>query len=346
MDNIETEKAEAAKGNEQKPVQFKKKLQLLLPGRISRLHLFEAKERYLTLKRMLEYHEKTSCADPASEKEKVTTIQICREILDNAEKLVTRNQEDLNELWREMIRVHIMLLEKILPDELLPAQLDFCREEAFRLGLTKDSEVNDMLQRLAEVTTDRDPKQNRDKMFRAIRALLERFNTIRTGRIHQQFVNIRTYKFALLILVPISLLLIANANLILPSTTSASAPSFPGEVGLSNLLKYIHEWSKYLLQSNSLAFVFFGGLTGGFFSVVIRLRDHDLVPGEDAYFIWYVLSKPFVGALSAVILFILFQGGLVDLELLKKTGTGPSAKVFGFAFLAGFSERIIFPKFR
>ena len=337
-----------------------KYIQILLPGRVSRIHLYEAKERYITLSRILEYYKKAPCkgSNPQKEKERQDTLDICEKILDDAKGLLTRRQDDLNYLWRELTRVRIMLLEKVFPDELLPTQLDSCREEAHRLAVTKDPEVNDMLQRLAEVTQEQDQSQNRDRMFRAIRALLERFNTIRTGRIHQQFVNIRTYLAALLILIPISILLIANADLVLGPEKWLPFPPFLPEIGSSlsglsflwKLLTYPFTLAAHLLKHNILAFVFFGGLVGGFFSVVIRLRNQDLVPGEDAYFIWYVLSKPFVGALGAVILFMLFQSGMVSSDLLKgltKTVMNtPGPEVFGFAFLSGFSERIVFPEFR
>ncbi len=75
------------------------------------------------------------------------------------------------------------------------------------------------------------------------------------------------------------------------------------------------------------------------------------MPGEDAYFTWYVLTKPFVGAFGAVILFVLLQARFVTFDILEpltdkllEGGTGP--EVFGFAFLAGLTERLAFPNLR
>lgn len=349
---------------------------LFLPGRVSRIHLYEAQERYLTLLRMLEYHAQLPCAPAERQVEKDPAITMCRKILREANVLLTRRQNDLNFLWREMTRVHIMLLEKVLPDTLLPAQLDFCREEARRLAVPKDPEVNEMLQRLAEATQENDVATNRERMIRVIRALIERFTSIRTGRIHQQFVNIRTYQVSLVVLVPILVLLIANRDLVVggPEGGAAAAPPAagfasgpPGWPGFTcgeeeaaspcvvrlpgRWLKFLYAGARYLLGHNILAFVFFAGIAGGFFSVVIRLRNRELIPGEDAYFVWYVLSKPFVGALGAVILFVLLKGDYLSVEILKgmveplqRHEHGPIT--FGFGFLAGFPERVVFPEFR
>lgn len=87
---------------------------------------------------------------------------------------------------------------------------------------------------------------------------------------------------------------------------------------------------------------------GGFFSVIIRLRSRELEPGADAYFTWYVLTKPWIGALGAAILFILLYSGVVSSEYGQSViqaikQQNPGAGLFAFAFLSGFSERIVFP---
>jgi hypothetical protein len=61
---------------------------------------------------------------------------------------------------------------------------------------------------------------------------------------------------------------------------------------------------KDYLRQNMLAFIFLEGLTGGFFSVTTRPRSRDFIPGEDAYYTVYILTKPFIGALGAIILYI------------------------------------------
>jgi hypothetical protein len=79
----------------------------------------------------------------------------------------------------------------------------------------------------------------------------------------------------------------------------------------------------------------------------MRLRNRGLVPGEDVYFSWYVLTKPFVGALGAMVLYVLIHGGALSTDLaatvIGKIKSGqPGPGVFGFAFLSGFSERLVF----
>ena len=354
------------------PGPFRRLVRLIFPGSISRIRLCEAQERYLNLWRTLEYHKGTPCSDPLAQEEKKKTTEMCQQILLDAECLLTQRQNDLNFLWREMTRVHIMIVENILPDKLLPTQLDFCREDARRLAALKEPEVDDMLQRLAEVTQEDDISKNKEKMIRVIRALIERFTTIRTGRIHHQFVNIRIYKLSLIILIPILVILIANQDFITPvpeetklaAGVSLTPPGWPGwncdnqTIDWScvvhvptDLVKSLFLGSRYLLGTNIFAFIFFAGLAGGFFSVVIRLRNRELIPGEDAYFVWYVLSKPFIGAMGAVILFILLGGDYITIEILREA-VAPlkkhelGASTFGFGFLAGFSERIVFPEFR
>ena len=43
-----------------KPGTIRRLVRAILPGHVSRIHLYEAQERYLTLCRMLEYHGSTS----------------------------------------------------------------------------------------------------------------------------------------------------------------------------------------------------------------------------------------------------------------------------------------------
>jgi hypothetical protein len=360
-----TEEPENPEQRYHRPGRIRRLILLLLPGRVSRIHLYEAQERYLMLLRMLEFHSKIPCNDTngKAQEERRVVIDMCRRVLRDASVLLTRRQADLNYLWRELTRVHIAIVEKILPETLLPTQLDFCREEAARIRAQDHPEISEMIQRLAEVTQEQDIRTSKERMMRAIRALIERFTTIRTGRIHQQFVNIRTYRVALVILLSISIILIGNADLFVrkaappgevskPPITEPQMPSRPSLLSSpAGYVAYVARVIRQLLQKNILFFVFLAGLTGGFFSVVIRLRDRELVPGEDAYFVWYVLSKPFVGALGAVILFILLQGGLISLEILERltetlNRSEPGPVVFGFSFLAGFTERIVFPHFR
>ncbi len=76
------------------------------------------------------------------------------------------------------------------------------------------------------------------------------------------------------------------------------------------------------------------------------------MPGDDAYLKWYVLTKPFVGALGATVLFIIAYSGLMTSEIVnngmlqKMTESPVGAVGFTFGFLTGFSERIILPKLK
>jgi hypothetical protein len=180
--------------------------------------------------------------------------------------------------------------------------------------------------------------ENEAEQLRLLRALLERFNSIRTGRIHQQLVNIRCYQFALAMLVVLTGLLIGlNETLVTPQLVA---------VGQSATL-----WGLVLstLKANSVAFAFFAGFVGGLFSTIIRLRSREMIPGEDAYFLWYALTKPCVGGLAASITLLLLLAGIVSLSgvsdgLLAALQSGkPSVRLFALGFVAGFSERFVLP---
>ncbi len=315
-----------------KPTGIKRLLFLLRPDRVSRIHLYEAQERYIYLRRLLENQ-------PANlEPDRAATIKKCQEELDKLSVLLSRRQEDLNFLWREMTQTHKVIVDRVLPSRELPGQLYFCRREAGRIAAVTDPEVCELLQRLAEVMDE--TNTNRSQKVHLLHTLLERFTTIRTGRMHQQLVNVRTYRKALFVLVPLSILVIANHNLLLGSTSGI--PEYP---------RGVFAIITHLLRYNLIAFVFFGGLVGGFFSVVMRLRSRNLEPGEDVYFAWYVLTKPFVGALGAVILYVLLRAQFVTFNILEPltkhlTEDTPGPEVFGFALLAGLTERLAFPNLR
>ena len=342
-----------------KPGVLKHLFQQLVSGRISRIHLYEAQERYVNLQRSLDYYEHVSKDYPDNPDAAKACIRICRRALDSASVLLTRRQHDLNFLWREMIQVHSILLEKVVPVKELPTYLDYCEVEAQKLGLTKDPAITHKIQRISEL---KDTQGNyRNEMVRLLRGLIEYMTSIRTGRIHEQFVNVRNYKKAILFLIPIVILLVANDDLVLRDI--ADTPQWPSWKPacesqlfsycsferLQTLPGFLVDLGKTLMASNKIAFVLFAGLLGGFFSVAIGLRSRELVPGEDVYFGWYVLTKPWLGAVGAATFFILLNAGFVSLNMGHDNAQfldqirqiGP--EMFGFAFLAGFSERIVFP---
>jgi hypothetical protein len=332
----------------------------LFGGRVSELHFLEAKERYHSLLALTDYHHDLIAQNHGADDDKAIAIAKCKETLERTADLLTRRQEHLNSLWRALTRVRILLFDKVFEPELVANQLDFCREESYRLDVENDPVVKDMLQKLAEATDDKGKNQRQIK--RTVRALTERFNTIRTRRIYDQYVKMRTYRVAFWLLMLMSLILVANASLLVEKDPAivgipdyspiASVRNIPeGERGLlediSQFVVYQGEFLNKWISDNVLAFVFVAGLIGGMFSVVMRVKDRKRVAGEDAYFRYYVLTKPFVGALGAVIVFILFQSGFVQLDLLSsQLGVNPDAKIFGFAFLSGFSERFVFPDFQ
>lgn len=109
---------------------------------------------------------------------------------------------------------------------------------------------------------------------------------------------------------------------------------------------------KSYMYENPLFFIFFAGLTGGFLSTVMKLGQgsNNSMPGDDAYYAWYALTKPFVGALAAAILYVIFRAGFVPTSVFSDTyitaikSCPVGAKGFAFGCIMGFSERIIMPK--
>jgi hypothetical protein len=73
----------------------------------------------------------------------------------------------------------------------------------------------------------------------------------------------------------------------------------------------------------------------------MKLRTLEGLPGEDAFFKWYVLTKPFVDALAASILYVIAQTQVVQLnfqdkELITGLVDGPIGAIgftFGFIYL-------------
>ncbi|MEM7223659.1 MAG: hypothetical protein AAF495_11805 [Pseudomonadota bacterium] len=290
-------------------------------------------------------------------------LETCYKILTNIRWNYLSTQEDhLSFAWRELTRVRLILTDHVLKGADLAGQVDSCREEAYRLALSKDTEIADMIQRLAETMDSSGSNDNQVK--RQLKALLERFNSIRTSRMRRQFLNIRAYTWAVIVLFILSFILIANERQILcvgdyassphcmkliegqPPAEAADATGADDQTGtIAGWLGGWWDWLHNVLNSHVLAFVYLGGLTGGFFSVAIKVRRRASVPGEDAYVMRYTLTKPLLGALGAVILFILFHAGFVQSDLVKDIGLSPSAKVFAFAFISGFTERMVFPDF-
>ncbi|MEJ2169660.1 MAG: hypothetical protein P8X90_29495 [Desulfobacterales bacterium] len=107
-----------------------------------------------------------------------------------------------------------------------------------------------------------------------------------------------------------------------------------------------------LIVSYPTIFIFFAGLTGGFFSALLKTEPVKKAQGDELFLRWYYITKPFIGAFGAMIIYIVVTTGLFNLDFIKGeivqrlvyhpiSGTG-----FTFAFLTGFTERIILPKLK
>lgn len=338
--------------------QYHKRKTPLFFEKVSRIHLYEAKEKYIFLKSTMDMLQELAVTEEVdstfwkdesqnhlSMHSRKEVLAFCEKKLDEVKVLLSRRQNDLNFLWREMTQIHIYLLKWVIPKSLVTEHFDFCCEEAKKLAVRKDPEVNLMIRTIAE-DNDSDPKKIGD-MKRHIRALVERLSTIRTGRIHQQFVNVNCLTKSLVFLVPLLLILIAlkpvKQNDIHSAIVVENSTTWPSVFSvIVNPIKFIAN----KINRNILAFVCFSGLLGGFFSATMRLHAKEYEPGSDAYFGMYVFTKPLIGAVGAVVIFLLFQAGLFNAEIFKEisgNGSLDRTAVFGFSFLAGFSERIVFP---
>ena len=333
-----------------------------LGGRASRHHLHEAKERYHNLRSITEnnlrklkitlpdeddvfspdevckylcdqFDQKLAKKQQMSERDKCNVLISSWKTLIDIKRYVTRRPEHLNNLWRAMTRIRLELMEAGFLTENPTRHLFFCKEEANRLGVRNDPEVKELIERLGEEIT---PNAMQSPQFICVyRACLERFNTIRTDRIHQQYINFKIYRRALIMLLIFGGLLLRYGDFFLgipPSDHPLVEGSF-----LARILTY-----------NNLTFVFFGGLLGGVFSVAMRERPRERTPGDDAYQVNYMVTKPFIGAMGAVFMYILVVAGILNSELAMdpKALFDRGALTFGFAFLAGFTERLVFRSFR
>ena len=127
-----------------------------------------------------------------------------------------------------------------------------------------------------------------------------------------------------------------------PSGGGQAAPppeEVKGDLQLENDKNYTQP------EKGVLWVVFFGGFVGGLFSIVTRARDRKTVPGEDAYYAVYMITKPLIGAFGAALFFVLIGGGFASIEMLNTLPLEAGVKTFSFSIVAGFSERLVFPSF-
>jgi hypothetical protein len=302
---------------------------------------------------------------------------------------LTRREGHLNILWRDITFIRTrMLTDKIVPDEMLSFQLDYCIGEATRLGIQDNEEIKELIHQAAVEFGNSDshkaPASN-NRSVRNIVRILSRLNDRRLQRLHVQRRNKLMYQTAFLIFLALSCLLLHNHKLVLApraennvceeirparnleKTASADKKKHKAETNetassrkswlsekLSAFFVSSFNLSRSYMNENSLFFIFFAGLVGGFLSMVMRLGEgsKDSIPGDDAYYAWYALTKPVVGALGAAILYVIVRADFVPgeifsndyLDAIKCYPVG--AKGFAFGCIMGFSERIIMPKVR
>jgi nitroreductase len=329
----------------------------LLGGKVSRLHFHEAKERYHSLRCIIENNvrkyvelpdedeydsleqackdaiQKCSIkfADKREDLEKCIRLLADWKTLVEIKRFISRRPEHLNNLWRTMTRIRIDLMEDGFLSNEPSRHRYFCKEEAYRLGVREDPEIKEMLEKLGDEGVSGQGLS--EQFLGTYRALLERFNTIRTGRIHQQYINVKIYTRALIMLIIFMIPVLLFGEIFLHGTSGSEDQGTAIQA---------------LLTHNSLAFVFFSGFLGGLFSVAMRERPIERKPGEDAYQSRYIVTKPFIGAAAARFMYILVIGGVLKTDLIANPdglkAIGPLT--FGFAFIAGFTERLVFPSFR
>jgi hypothetical protein len=274
--------------------------------------------------------------------------------------------EELNMMWRDITFVRSRLLTDngVVPDERLPAQLEYCRLECAKICPGKESGLEEMCHdtALELISTNKSDPQvnavkgdNNLKARRTIAMILAKLNHIRLEDINSQLRIKKIYNVALVFLSLLSVLLLhLNERL-----TDQFVPYWVVWDQFKNTFELAvpYTWMAapldfaiYMLQNNLLFFIFFSGLLGGFFSTVMRLRSKEVNIG-DVYLRSYLLTKPIVGALGATILYIILKSNIVALDLgqiqiidkisMNSYMFGPLG--FAFGFIMGFSERIILP---
>jgi len=272
------------------------------------------------------------------------------------------NAEVLNLMWRDITFVRSRLLtDGIIVDERLPAQLEYCRLECTKICTDKNAGLEEMCHETAleldeaKNTTAPENSSNNQKSRRNIAFILAKLNNIRLNDINNQLRIKKTYNVAFAFLSILSLLLL-TLNEVLTETSvnySFAAKDFMNTISVIDPISWFlaaYYYIAYMLKHNLLAFIFFAGLLGGFFSTVMRLRSKQVNIG-DVYLKSYLLTKPIVGALGATILYIILKSNIVainleEIKVINKvqefwTMHGPVG--FAFGFIMGFSERIIFP---
>lgn len=279
----------------------------------------------------------------------------------------------LSMLWKDLTFIRTrMLSEGIIDADKLVYQLDFCRSEAEHIGAQDDPEIKSMMTQAAKnlgLGNSRD--KNDQQATRLIVSLMAKLNDMRIRRLTDQVHKKKTYMALFSILIVLSLLvfslndyLIADAKgvpdaregfyaiqldtiEIQPNDSRHSGNLF---ASVWNLGVSVCQMLINAIVAKPTIFIFFAGLAGGFFSALMKFEPNKQLPGDDIYIRWYRLTKPFIGAFGATVIFIIVTTGLFQIEfigeeLLKEMSRNPVSGIgFTFGFLTGFTERLILPK--
>jgi len=276
---------------------------------------------------------------------------------------ITPYFEHLNLLWRDMNFIRVRLLtDGIISTEKIPYQLDFGRMEASYLKVQDDPEIKTCLDNAAEdidnsITSN--PSNNK-RAIRSLISLLGRLNNLRISRINDQFQKKKMYMRLLVILIVLSFFMFYLDDVLLkikvtvntyPMLTTTASNIFESSYILA--ANWMRKLANIVIH-NPMMFIFFSGLLGGFFSALMKFKPAESLPGDEAYIRWYVLTKPFIGAFGATILFVIISSKILSTDLIninkilaQELISNPvGSEGFTFGFLTGFSERIILPKLK
>ena len=280
-------------------------------------------------------------------------------ILSKQQLEMLNKADELNMMWRDITFVRSRLLtDDIIPNERLAAHLEYCRLECGKICSKKEDSIEQMCHETALQIIDSNESSNGEKNQKARRTIafiLAKLNDIRLNDINTQLRIKKIYNVAFILLAVLSLLLLYLNEVI----TSDFVPNWFSYHLLTESFEFKNPFSwiiapfdflVYMLHNNLLFYIFFAGLLGGFFSTVMRLRSKE-VNISDVYLRSYLLTKPIVGALGAIILYIIITSKIMPIDLGqiqlvdKVSGSSPMFGPLGFAFgfIMGFSERIILP---
>lgn len=308
-----------------------------------------------------------------SKSERVLKLLIYYKILLRYKNVNSNRLDYLVMLWKDLTFVRTrMLSEQIIDPDMLPYQLDFCRSEAEHIGAQNDPEVKSMMAQAAEnLGLENSSNMNNKQAIRLIVSLMVKLNDMRIRKLTEQVYKKKTFMTLFSILIALSVLLFCfNDHLLLGVISAPEARAAVQAIDFQavqiqaddsglpiKMLSMI--WNLCvsavvsllnLIVEKPMIFIFFAGLAGGFFSALMKFEPYKQLPGDDLYIRWYRLTKPFIGAFGAMVIFIIVTTGMFKIDFISeslKDGmlSNPVSGIgFTFGFLTGFTERLILPK--